>query len=103
MEMRSPEYAHSFLELNDWACLDSSADSKSIWIAKIRTWLTWFPTFAAVYVIYLGIVLPFARVRYGSGRWARNEYDVRIMLLGIPFAIAVLYIWKKLTTGKLPK
>jgi len=101
--IRSAQYTRQFLESNSWAKPYTPTELERVLKADKAKWLRRSGTFAAVYFVYLGIVLPFTRARQGFGRFARYAYDERVIILGIPFALAVIYLWERLAAERTPK
>lgn len=84
---RSSEYASQFLDLNRKAF---EPESGWRWKLAMRTWLRPVITFAAVYSVYLGLVIPFAH---------RTNAQV-VPWLGLLVAFGVTYllwqfVWNK--------
>lgn len=84
---RSTEYAHQFLETNPTGF---TPELGWRWKSKVKKGLTHLVRFAAIYSLYLGIVLPFAHARIAE----------IVPWLGIPFGIAAVYVWAQLLSPK---
>lgn len=85
LQITSFYYAQRFLDVNPEAF-----DLERWWrwsrrAAKMRGRAGLLITFGACYALYVGIVLPFAHIRYSGAVW----------VLGVPVAIAATHLWRK--------
>ncbi len=89
-QFKSLPYARQFLEMNPVAF---EPEGKWRWRARVFRWRGPVMRFAALYSIYLAIVMPFARARFFE----------TVPILGIPFAIAGTWILGQLMPGRARK
>ena len=89
-QFKSARYAQGFLEINP-AAFQPNRGWRWLrlkpWLKKLLILLL---KFAVVYFLYLGIVLPFAHAAVAE----------IVPWIGIPFSLAVVYVWAQLRTGQ---
>jgi hypothetical protein len=82
-QFQSPRYAEVFLEINPAAFRPNRGWRLKLRLKKLLILLL---KFAVVYFLYLGIVLPFAHAAVAE----------IVPWIGIPFGLAVVYVWAQL-------